>query len=64
MDRKEQLAQIDAAWERITEAAILIDNVASKTDDTQALEIWGLLEKANRQMGDYRIFSAKMKGCH
>jgi len=63
MDRTEQLTQIDAAWERITEAAILMDNVASKTADMQALDIWGLLEKANGQMGAYRV-RAKMRGCH
>jgi hypothetical protein len=61
MDRTEQLAQIDAAWERITEAAILMDNVASKTADMQALDIWGLLEKADRQMGAYRV-RAKIRG--
>jgi hypothetical protein len=60
MDRTEQLAQIDAAWERITQAAILMDNVASKTADMQALDIWGLLEKADTQMGAYRI-RAKMR---
>ena len=46
MERKEQLAQIDAAWERITEAAILMDNVASKTADMQALDIWGTVGKS------------------
>lgn len=61
MERKEQLAQIDAAWDRIVEAAILMDNVAGKTADMQALDIWGLLEKANRQIGDYRA-RAKMRG--
>ena len=61
MERKEQLAQIDAAWDRIVEAAILMDNVAGKTADMQALDIQGLLEKANRQIGDYRA-RAKMRG--
>ena len=61
MERNEQLAQIPAAWDRIVEAAILMDNVAGKTADMQALDIWGLLEKANRQIGDYRA-RAKMRG--
>ena len=54
MDRAEQLKQIDAAWERVVEAAIFFDNIAAKTSDMAALDIRGLLDRANRQIGDYR----------
>lgn len=54
MDRKEQLAQIDGAWDRVVEAFILMENIATKNADMRALDISGLLDKANRQIGDYR----------
>jgi hypothetical protein len=54
MDRKEQLAQIDGAWDRVVEAFILMENIATKNADMAALDISGLLDKANRQIGDYR----------
>ena len=57
MDRKEKLAQIDAAWERVTEAVLLMDDLAGKTADMAALDIAGLLTKANRQLTDYRARS-------
>ena len=54
MERKEQLAQIDGAWDRVVEAFILMENIATKNADMAALDISGLLDKANRQIGDYR----------
>lgn len=54
MDKTEQLKQIDAAWERVVEAAIFFDNISGKTADQAALDIHGLLERVNRQIGSYR----------
>ena len=54
MDRKEQLKQIDGAWDRVVEAFILMENIATKNADMAALDISGLLDKANRQLGAYR----------
>lgn len=61
MEKTEQLKQIDGAWDRVVEAFILMENIATKNADMRALDISGLLDKANRQIGDYRA-TVRMKG--
>jgi hypothetical protein len=61
MEKTEQLKQIDGAWERVVEAFILMENVATQQADMRALDISGLLNKVNRQLGDYRA-TVSMKG--
>jgi len=54
MDKTELKAQIEAASDRIGEALILLENIASKTAHSQAQDLTGLLTRVDLKMRDYR----------
>ena len=54
MDRTELKKQIEGAYDRIGEALILLENIASKTAHSEAQDLTGLLTRVDLKMRDYR----------
>jgi hypothetical protein len=54
MDKAELKKQIEGAYDRITEALILLENIASKTAHSEAQDLTGMLVRADLKMRDYR----------
>jgi hypothetical protein len=54
MDKAELKKQIEGAYDRITEALILLESISSKTAHSEAQDLTGLLVRVDLKMRDYR----------
>ena len=54
MEKTELKSQIEAAFDRITQARILLESIAGGTAHSHAQDIAGLLGKVDREMFNYR----------